>query len=139
MTRRMYKAGKTAFLSGDIDLINADITAALINLDEYTPDTLNDATLADIPEAAILSECLLTGKMLTDSDTPDEVVFDSDDVVFPSVEEGFTGGAVVIFLDEETVEDTRLICIIDDADGLPAETSGENIEVIWADDGILGI
>ena len=135
----MYKAGKTAILSGDIDLVNSDIAAALVDLSEYTPDTLNDSTLADIPDDAILSECLLTGKMLTDSDTPGEVIFDADDVVFPSVEDGRTGSAVVVFLDDETVGNTRLICIVDDATGLPAEATGEDIELIWSDNGILGM
>ncbi len=136
----MYKTGKEALLGGDVDFVNSTISAALINLSEYAPDTLNDETLADIPEDAIVSEVLLTGKSIIDSSTPGNVAFDADDAVFQSVApSGIEVGAVVLFLDHENIEDTRLLILIDDAPELPVETAGRDITVTFGSGGILDI
>lgn len=139
MTRKLYRNGKMAILGGDVDFVNSDISAALIDLSVYTPDFESDSTIADIPEDAIISEVLVVGKMLTGSSDPEEVVFDADDVTFPSVTpSGVDVGGIVLFLDGENVEDTRLLSYDDEADGLPSETDGSDIVVAWSDDGIFG-
>jgi hypothetical protein len=130
----MYNSGKVALLGGDVDFVNSPISAALINLEEYTPDTVNDVMLSDIPEEAILSECAMSGKMIVGAS------FDADDTVFPSVSPaGINADAVVIFLDNDDLSQTRLIAIIDDAAEFPLTTSGGDITITWSESGIIGL
>jgi hypothetical protein len=129
----MFDSGKTELMSGNIDLVNTSISAALLDLSLYSPDLVNDTSLADIPEAALVSETLLTSK------TIDNTTFRADDAVFNSVTSEQTVTAVVVFVDAETFSASTLICLFDDAVAFPVTPDGTDITVQWdaGADGIL--
>jgi len=115
------------FHGGDFDLVNDDVSAILVDLDQYTPSLNSNTSLADVPEVAILSEALLTGKALSDKE------FQADPTTFPAVtvDSGVTVGAVIVFLSADTLEDSTLLFLIDDAAEFPVTPDGSDIRVTW--------
>lgn len=127
----LYTFGVKELMSGNIDLINDDIIAVLVDTEVYTVDIENDRTEDDIPEGAILAEVSLT------SNTLDSTTFRANNVTFPGVE-GSQAGAVVIIQNDEYVANCTLIAYLDNAPGLPVTPTGEDITVNW-DTGENGI
>lgn len=132
MASGMYDKGVAAIMGGDIDLINATVSAVLIKSGSYTPDLAVDTFQSDIPEAAQVAEVIMTGK------TIDGRTFRADDVVFPSVATGADIVGVVLLKDANTQAASRLICYLDNAAEFPITTDGTNITIVW-DTGANGI
>ena len=133
MATGMYDSGKVELMSGNIDLINDSISALLVDLSVYTPDLTVDVSLADIPEAARISETLLTGKGL------DVTTFRADDSTFNAVTSDGTVTGVVVFLDTNIFSTSTLLCLYDSAAAFPITPDGTDITVQWdaGSDGIL--
>jgi len=135
MASGLYKAARQAFLNGDIDLTNAVISGMLIDVNEYTVDLDNHSSQTDVPDAAVWSLANLTGK------TVDGDVFRADDLVFTSVEGqevGDEAGAVILFLNADTLATSILIAYLDNAPEFPIVLDGENVTIVW-DTGANGI
>lgn len=131
MASGIYDKGLAEIMSGNIDLINADLSCGLVNSTLYTPDFAGHADLSSVPEAALISEADLTGKSL------DNTTFRADDTVFPQVA-GDEVSAVLIFVNADTVEASKLVCYLDSAIEFPITPDGTDITVRW-DSGQNGI
>ena len=131
MATGMFEKGVAAIMGANIDLINDQIAALLIDLSYYTPDLDNDLSQADIPEAAQIAQVALTGKTL------DGTTYRADDSVFTSVT-GAKVDAIVLMLDTDNTGTSLLIHYIDDAVEFPITPDGTNITIEWSD-GVNGI
>jgi len=131
MATGMFENGVRAIMGADIDLVNDDISALLIDTDLYTPDLLNDVDESDIPEASIVARQELTGKTL------DGTVFRANNTVFTSVT-GANVGAVLLSLNSDTFDTSALIFCMDNAPELPIVPDGTDITIDW-DIGANGI
>jgi hypothetical protein len=127
----MYENGVAAIMGGDIDLVNANIFAMLIDANIYTADLDNDLSEDDIPETAILTKAVMSGK------TIDGTTFRATDTTFSSVT-GDEASAVIVYLEMDTLAASTLIAYIDNAPQFPITPDGNDIQVIW-DDGANGI
>lgn len=132
MTSGLYELGVKSIMSGDIDLINDNIYAMLIDSNEYTPNFNTDENQDDIPDDAQIAESALTGKTL------DVSVFRANDSVFLSVATGQNVDAVVIFLNTDYEDTSKLIAYIDNAPEFPITTDGTNVTIVW-DTGANGV
>ena len=141
MSKGMYGAGKLALGGGNVDLVNSSVSALLVDLSHYSPDLINDVSLADIPEDSILADAVLDGKTLTQVVVGGDpfAVFRADNTTFNSVpDEGKVGTAIVIFLDANTYSESTLLIFWDDAPQFPVTPDGTDITIEWdtGDDGI---
>lgn len=133
MTSGLYRAGVSAIMSGNIDLLNDSISAMLVDTTVYTVDLTSDSTQDDIPSAAQIAEVTLTGKTL------DGTTFRASDATFTGVDSGETIGAVIIFLDTDYDSTSLLLAYIDNADEFPLTTDGTAITVAFdtGDNGVF--
>jgi hypothetical protein len=127
----MYENGVASIMGADIDLINDQIAALLIDKSSYTPDLDNDLSQADIPVAAQIAQVALSGK------TIDGTTFRANDSVFVSVT-GTTVDAIVLMKDTDNTGTSLLIAFIDNASEFPITPDGTDITIEW-DDGANGI
>lgn len=130
MAASLYTSGVSSIMGGDIDLINDDITALLIDNTNYTPDFDLDANQSDIPAAARIIEASLTGKTL------DSSTFRADDLQITGLESGSIS-SIVIIQNTGDYNTSRLIAFLE-APELPIEADGTPITIQW-DTGINGI
>ncbi|ABE67651.1 hypothetical protein Wildcat_46 [Mycobacterium phage Wildcat] len=129
MANALYDKGREKFLTGDIDWLNDNIKAYLIDVADYTVDLANDEFLDDIPSGAIVATSInLTSKTATSG------VADAENVVFTLVE-GDQSEAVVLAKDTGTAGTSPLIAYIDNATGLPVTPNGGDITVVWDNGG----
>lgn len=119
----MYDHGVSQIMGGNIDLINDNITAILVDTTLYTADLINDEVQSDIPAAAVLSEKRLTGNTL------DLSTFRADNTVFKSVQ-GNQVGAVVIIKDSNSYSTSPLLAYID-APEFPITPDGSDVTITW--------
>jgi hypothetical protein len=121
----LYAKAKKAFLDKEIDLLDDDIRAILVDLADYTLDLESHGFLSDIPVGAIVSTTgNLTGKSTTGG------VFDADDVIFPTVS-GDECEAIILIKYTGVSATSNLIAYIDEAFGLPVTPDGEDIQIQW--------
>lgn len=145
MAKGMYYSGRSGFAGGDVDWINSPISALLVDLNHYSPDLYNDATLADIPEAARIAEVTLTGKSITPVEiAPDDwrAILRADTATFNSVpaDPAVEISALVIFKNERSESETRLLFFNDEAPEFPVVPDGTDQVVYWDPvDGIFRI
>ena len=131
MASGIYKKAIGSQLRADIDLINDAISCALVNAN-YAPDLINDQSLEDIPEAAIVREGLLINTSV-DADN----IFRADDITYTLVSSDTDVVGVVLFLEKRTFIDSKLICYLDNAPEFPITPDGTDITINW--DAINGI
>jgi len=125
MANRLYDKGREGFLRGDISWSADDIRVVLVDLDDYTPDFVNDQFLSDIPAIGrIATSSALAGK------TTVAGVADADDVTW-SLVTGDESEAVVIYQNTGVDSTSRLIAYIDTVTGLPVIPNGGDIIVQW--------
>lgn len=132
MANQVYPKALDKFLTGDIDYVNDRIICLLIALDLYTPDFNNDEFLSSIPEDAVLSTELLTGK-----ETSGTGVADADDITFTSVPtngNGYDVKALVMVKDTGLRTTSPLMLFYDTSPDLPVTPTGDDINVTWSDD-----
>jgi hypothetical protein len=123
----LYVSGTNAIM-GSLDLENDDVSALLIDLDEYTPDLDVHTTQEDIPTAAVLSEAALTGKTIASE------IFRASDTTFLSVTG--TAGGVVLIKDADSYPASTLISWHEFDEEIEAD--GEDVVSQWDDtDGII--
>lgn len=127
MANSLYDKGRESFLKKQIDMVNDDIVALLVDSSGYTRNLSSDQFLTDIPSGAILA----TSDPLSTKTTA-AGVFDADDVVWASVPATGQGDYVVLFQDTGTPSTSRLIGIIDTGTGLPVTPNGGDITAVWA-------
>jgi len=130
----MYETAFTKFFGGDVDFINNNISAFLIDTDHYTPDRSNDETVSNIPDASILSETALSGKFISG------LQLHADALVFSSVTSStLIGRAIVIFVDAELENDSHLLFIYDSstAPEFPITPDGTDVTVNWSTAGLM--
>lgn len=127
-----FENGITAIGRGDIDLLNDNIHAILVDIDQYTVDLNTHSTLGDIPEDSILAEQVLTGKTL------DGTTFRADNTTFPNVPSGPNVGALIIFRDSGVLTTSYLMTYFNDTSELPITPDGTDITVEW-NTGVNGI
>lgn len=132
MTSGMYKHGKVELMRGNIDLINDALSVLLVDTSLYAPDLTSDESQADIPEAARLSEILVTGKSLNGA------ILLADNVVFPSVASTLNPvGGVVLFKDTGVYSTSTLIAFFDNAPEFPITPDDTDIVIAWASGKVL--
>lgn len=135
MSSGIYSIARKKFFSGDIDLINDNIMAALVDLTEYTADLMQDANIGDIPEDSILSEVLLEGRYISD-----EGAFFADPATFEAVPvSDKVGTGVVLYVNAVSVGESYLISLFDEnaASGFPIIATGYDEHITWPVTGIL--
>lgn len=134
MASGLFLAGKQGLQGGDIDLVNDDISAVLVDLSLYTPDLGVDESLADIPEAAIIAESLLLGKALDPVEDGGTwfSVFRADDTVFNSVTSVLEVSALVLFKKGIAYSESPLIFLEDEAPQYPITPDGTDITIQWS-------
>jgi hypothetical protein len=127
MASFVYQSGLSALMSGLVDVVNTPVLAMLVDTTLYTASQADDASLADIPEAALLGESLIVGRALVGS------AFRADPTVFSDIPESATTavGAVIIAVDAETYEGSTLLYYSDEAPEIPFLPEGEAITISW--------
>jgi len=132
MASGMFKHGKVELMRGNIDLINDAISVVLVDLSLYAPDLDNDEAQADIPEAARLSEVLVTGKSL------DGTKLLASDAVFNSLSSALNPvGGVVLFKDSGVYSTSTLIAYFDNAPEFPITPDDSDVVIAWANGLVL--
>lgn len=129
MASGLYTAGR-AGIAKTINLEQSDISLMLIDTSLYTVDLDTHADQTDVPDAANLSEVVLTGK------TIDGYVFRANDATFTAVTG--TAAAVIMFHDTDTYETSTLIAYLDNATQFPVTVDGQDVTIVW-DTGVYGI
>lgn len=125
MSNNTYPLGRQGFLEGQIAWLTDTIVTVLVDTNAYTYSP-NHLSLADIPAAArVATSGTLSGRTSTAG------VADADDITFFAVSAGTVAEAVVVYKSTSTELTSRLIAYYDQAQGLPATTTGGNISVFW--------
>lgn len=123
MANVLYPLAKQAFLSGEIDLADDTIKAALIDTGVYTYSAAHDDFWTDVSAGMVGDPVTLGTKSVSNG------VFDAADCTFSAVS-GNTVEAIVIFK-EASPAAAQPIAYIDTATGLPATPSGADIVTAW--------
>lgn len=128
MANALYDLGREKFLGHatiDLDWINDDIKAVLVDTGAYTVNLATHEFLSDIPVGArIATSGNLAGKTSTAG------VADANDLTFTAVT-GATVEALVLYKDTGVAATSPLIAYIDSATGLPFTPNGSDVDVIW--------
>ena len=127
MANALYDKGRQAFLEGNIDWLNDNIKAVLVDTATYTVDLVNDQYLSDIPSGERVAT---SANFFTKTTTAG--VADAADITFTTVT-GDQSEALVIYKDTGVEGTSPLIAYIDNATGLPVTPGGGDIAVIWDD------
>jgi hypothetical protein len=118
MANQLYPKGKEGFLGSLIDMDTDDIRAVLCR------DTYNAAH----EFLSSLTDIVATSPQLT-SPTITNGVFDSADLIYPSVGATASTPYLVLYHSTGVAGTSRLIAHIDTATGLPVTPDGTNINV----------
>ena len=124
-------------MNGTIDLDSDTIRVALVT-DSYTPDQDNHEFFDDVTDEVVGAGYVadgaeITGKTVTQDDTDNEGVFDSDDVEWTT--STITARAGVIWKDTGTDNTSPLIRYHDF--GINKSTTGTTFKITWPVEGIL--
>jgi hypothetical protein len=123
MVNALYDKGRQAFLNKDIDMVDDNIKAVLVDTRTYTVDLAAHDMHNDLSGVIATS-----GNMASKTTTAG--VFDAADLTFSSVT-GATVEAVVIYRDSGTSSTSELIAYIDTGTGLPVTPNGGDITIAW--------
>lgn len=132
MANTFYPKAKTKILTAKIDFSADTIKVALVK----SPYVFNAAHefLSDLG-AHVVASLPLANKSVVDG------VFDADDVSFEAIAAGNELLAIVLYKDTGVAGTSALIGYLDDVQGLPAQSSGAAVNLVWANtaDKILAI
>lgn len=131
MTTSLYESGVSAFMDGDIDLINNSVYALLVT-SAYTPSFSSDQFKSDIPDSATITDSILANKSVAAG------VFRCDDTVFTSPVADSVITAIVLFKRADYPSTSQLIAYIDNAAELPLTLDGSDLTITW-DTGANGV
>lgn len=118
MANQLYPKAKQAFLGALIDMDTDDIRACL------TRTAYNSAH----EFLSSISDIVATSSQLA-SPTITNGVFDTADIVYPTVAAGASTAYIVLYKNTGVASTSRLIAHIDTATGLPVTPDGTNINV----------
>jgi hypothetical protein len=125
MASALFAKAKKAFLDKDIDMLDDNIKAVLVDSADYTLDLAAHDFLDDIPAGArVATSGNLANKTTTGG------VFDADDITIT----GVTGDQfeyVILYRDSGAAATSQLICCFDTATGLPCTPNGGDITLTW--------
>lgn len=134
MANVLYDKGREHFGNGDIDWVDDDIIAVLVDMDEYPAfDITSDEKLSDIPADARVAGGTLGTKVSLTGNSNVAGVMDATNTTFPLVSGDKCEAVVLCKRDTGTFEDSLLIAYINDAVGLPVTPGGGDITIQWAD------
>lgn len=128
MSSGIYDIIREKIFSKEVDLLNDSVLVLLVGTG-YTPDFTNDRDISDIPEDFILSSQLLLGKRL------EEGYFKANTVVFTGIENAVSISGILLVIDATYLEDSFLVCFFE----LSELSDGTDLNILWADQGILKI
>lgn len=113
--------------NGNIDLVNDDIRAMLVNSGAYTPDFVNDEFLSDVPGGARIAtmSTMLSGRTLVGP------VFDIEDYTFPAVSGDEING-LLIYKNTGVESTSVLIAYLDNGSNMPLTPEGVDILIRWS-------
>ncbi len=124
----LYDKAREKFLGHatiDLDWINDNVKAVLVDTGAYAVDLANHEFLSDIAAGARIST---SGNLGTKSAAAG--VADAADVTFTAVS-GATVEAIVLYKDTGVAGTSPLIAYIDTATGLPLTPNGGDVTVQW--------
>ena len=130
MATFLYDTGRDNFANGNIDWVNDDIRLVFIDDADYTVDSANDATLADI---AVAARVATSAAALSSLSTAAGVV-DAADHTLTAVSGDEFEAIVIVAYNTGTPDNSLLIAYIDNYSGLPATPNGGNITVAFPND-----
>lgn len=134
MANTVYGLAKQAFGSGNIDWINDNVKAVLVDTASYTANFTTDEFLDDIPAGARKgTTAALTGKATTLG------ALIASSATWTAVAAGSAIEAVVFFIDTGTESTSRLIGYYDTATGLPITPNGQDIALVLPGTGVFQI
>ena len=118
MANALYKAGRTAFATGNIKWrsTGGDTISCMLTTRLYSPDLKNDTTVSNIPVTARIGK---DGNTDIDSMprlsliSPEDGICDANDVDFGIIPNGNEIKGLVIFKDMPTEKASTLIAYID--------------------------
>ena len=132
MASAVYPSALKLFLDGDIDMLNDDIRAILIDTADYSYSSAHDY-LDDVAAGArVKVSDALASKTTTGG------VFDAADKTLSAVT-GDQSEAVIIYKHTGTESTSPLIAYIDSGTGLPVTPNGGDITLTWNASGIFSI
>ena len=128
MANFVYAKAKQALLNGQINVSASNYKVALLNSNNYTPNTATDEYVSSIPANAIVSR----SNNITNI-TNVNGVFDADDVSISH--DGTSFNAMVIYQVGSSDSNSRLFFYIDTSTGVPFEGSNSSLTVTinWSD------
>ena len=139
----IYNSFKTNILSGLFDLREAgdNVKVALVT-SGYTPNVDTHEFFDDITNELSGTGYTAGGEAIgtqtvTQDNTDNEGVFDGVDVTWTGITAG-TAAGMVIYEDTGTPATSRLIAF-QDSGGFPVTTTGADLTVQWAVEGILNV
>ena len=130
MATFLYDTGRDNFANGNIDWVNDDIRLIFIDDADYTVDSANDATLADIGAPARVA----TGAASLSTKSTSAGIVDAADHTMSAVAGDEFEAIVIVKYDTGTPDNSLLIAYIDNYSGLPATPNGGNITVAFPND-----
>ena len=121
----IYPKYKQALLNGDSDapVMTNTVKVLLIDTGLYTFDSAHEFK-SDVTGVVSESTIPIRNKTVTDG------FFSGDQVLFPSVT-GNSVEAMVLFVDNNTDSDSRLVAYVDESTGLPLSPNGSDITAYW--------
>lgn len=139
----VYNSFSTNILSGLFDLREAgdDVKVALVE-SGYTPNRDTHEFFSDITNELSGTGYTAGGnpidsQTVTQDNTDNEGVFDGLDVTWTGIDAG-TAAGMVLYVDTGTPATSRLIAF-QDSGGFPTVTTGADLTVQWAVEGILNV
>lgn len=133
MANALYDKGREAFGNGEIDWVDDDIIAILVDANDYTVNLATHQYLSSIDAGARIAGGTLGTKVSLASKTNTGGILDAADTTFTSVT-GDEGEAIVLCKrDTSTFENSLLIAYIDTGTGFPYTPDGGDVVVYWAD------
>lgn len=132
MANAMNDAGLRNFCRAQVDWINHDIRALLVDTANYTFSQAHEF-LTSVPAAARGANIALTGKTVAGAG-----IMDAADPTFAQVQ-NVSYEAIIIYKHTGTDSTSILLAYIDTAPGLPVQTSGGTVQVTLNAGGLLQI
>jgi hypothetical protein len=125
MANALFAKALEGFATKQIDWLNDNIKAVLVDHGTDTPNVATDQYLSDIAAGArVATSGNLTSKTATDG------VLDAADVTF-SLVSGASCESIVVYQDTGNAATSRLIAYIDTGTGLPVTPGGGDITITW--------
>lgn len=131
MTKALYDKGRENFGNGEIDWVDDDIIAILVDAADYTVNLATHQYLSDIPAAARVAGGTLGTKVSLANKTNTGGIMDADDITFPAVSGDQSEAIVLAKRDTSTFENSLLISYNDEGTNLPVTPGGGDIVVTW--------